>query len=142
MITKLDIDDKEGILELEANFPLILKKDSLKKELIDNPYTNYLLYKKDGKIVGFLNYYAIYERMEIANFNVLERYQNQKIGSKLLEAFLDEAQSKKIENITLEVKKDNYKAIHLYEKYGFKEVAIREKYYNNVDALLMEKELM
>ena len=52
------------------------------------------------------------------------------------------AKDKKIENITLEVRSDNEKAIYLYKKYGFIPVAKREKYYNDVDGILMEKELM
>ena len=45
-------------------------------------------------------------------------------------------------NITLEVRSDNKKAIHIYEKYGFKKVTTRKKYYNDTDGILMEKELM
>ena len=36
---------------------------------------------------------------------------------------------------------DNVKAINLYKKYGFKQVAIRKKYYNGIDGILMEKVL-
>ena len=43
--------------------------------------------------------------------------------------------------ITLEVRKSNSIAIHIYEKFGFKTVTIRKNYYsNNEDALLMLKE--
>ena len=42
-------------------------------------------------------------------------------------------------NITLEVKQTNASAIHLYEKNGFKKVAIRKGYYNGIDGILMER---
>ena len=45
------------------------------------------------------------------------------------------------ENITLEVKADNVKAINLYKSFDFISVAIRKKYYNGIDGILMEKKL-
>ena len=42
-------------------------------------------------------------------------------------------------DITLEVKEDNVPALKLYEKYGFKKVAIRKGYYNGIDGILMER---
>ena len=45
------------------------------------------------------------------------------------------------DTILLEVNTMNYKAISLYEKYGFKEYGTRKNYYGNSDAILMKKEL-
>ena len=42
-------------------------------------------------------------------------------------------------NITLEVKKDNLPAIHLYKSAGFEEKAIRKGYYQGIDGILMER---
>lgn len=43
-------------------------------------------------------------------------------------------------NISLEVNEKNDIAIKLYEKYGFKKVGIRKKYYNGIDnAIIMTK---
>jgi ribosomal-protein-alanine N-acetyltransferase len=44
--------------------------------------------------------------------------------------------------VSLEVKKDNTKAINLYKKYGFVEVGVRRGYYQGIDGILMKKELM
>ncbi len=42
--------------------------------------------------------------------------------------------------ITLEVNENNKIAIHLYEKYGFKIIGTRKKYYNNkYNAYIMTK---
>ena len=99
----------------------------------------WLLYLIDNKIVGYLNYYLMYEKIEIANFNVLEKYQNKGIGTKLIKYLIDNYSN--VDNITLEVKSDNNKAIHLYEKMGFKRTAIREKYYHGIDGILMERDM-
>ena len=142
MIIRVSKNDFVNIKELENKFPEVLKKDSIKIDFERNPYTNYLIYKLENQIVGFLNYNDIYERIEIVNFNVLPDFQNQHIGTKLLVYLIEIALDNKKKNITLEVRKDNKKAIYLYQKNGFLEVGIRKNYYGNIDGILMEKELM
>lgn len=134
MISELDRNDLIRINELENSFHYVLK--DIKSDLNNNPFSRYLLFIKNSKIIGYLNYYVIYNRIEIANFNVLEEYQNKGIGTKLLEYLIDKY--KNVDNITLEVKEDNLKAIHMYKKMGFKKVSIRKGYYDGVDGILME----
>ncbi|MBR3660570.1 MAG: tRNA (adenosine(37)-N6)-threonylcarbamoyltransferase complex transferase subunit TsaD [Bacilli bacterium] len=140
MIIKLELSNEDYIKELEEKFSDIFLNNSIKSDFKNNPYTNYLIYLIDDKIVGFLNYYFMYDRMEIVNFNVLDYFQNRHIGSSLLNKLMEEAQEKDVNNITLEVRVDNEKAIYLYEKYGFKKVNIRNNYYRGVDGYLMVKE--
>ena len=141
MIIDLQTNLEDIIKDLETKFPSIFKT-KIQDDFKNNPYTKYLVYLKDNEVVGFLNYYLIYDRIEIVNFNVLENYQNEHIGSSLLEKLIELGYKKKLKNITLEVRIDNKKAIYLYEKYGFKRVSVRKNYYQGIDALLMEKELM
>lgn len=139
MIEELNKTDLNKINELESNFDYVLK--DIKKDLANNPFSHYLMYIDNKKIVGYLNYYLMYDRIEIANFDVLGEYQNRHIGSNLL-TYLIKEYSGKVENITLEVKNDNSKAIYLYEKMGFKKVSIREGYYDGIDGILMKREMM
>ena len=108
----------------------------------NNPFIKCYSYSYDNKIIGYLLFQHIYDRIEIDDFFVLENHRNNGIGSKLMEKLISYSKDNSIKNITLEVRKDNYNAIRIYEKYGFESVALREKYYNGVDALLMKKELM
>ena len=142
MFYELKKEDIDKIRELEEKFPEIFAKFTILNDFQNNPFSKYLLYLIDDKIVGFINYYLIYDRMEIVNFNVLEFFQNMHIGSNLLLKVIEIATLKKLKNITLEVRKDNQKAIYLYEKNGFKKTSIRKNYYNDVDGILMEKELI
>ena len=141
MIIELEKNNIRVIKDLEAKFKEIFKI-SILDDLKNNPYTKYLVYLKDEEVVGFLNYYLIYDRIEIVNFNVLEEFQNKHIGSLLLERLIDISKDNNLLNITLEVREDNKKAIYLYTKYGFKKVSTRKNYYNGINALLMEKEMM
>ena len=141
MIIKL-IEDSIYLDELENKFNDVFTKENVKQNIKNNQFTNYFTYIKDNQAVAFINYDIMYERAELININVLDNYQNQHIASKLLEYMLEDCENKKVKSITLEVKITNEKAIYLYEKYGFKQVSIRKRYYNGIDGILMEKELM
>ena len=138
MIIEVDKNNTEKILELSNTFKEIL--GDVKSDLSNNPFSKYLVYLKNEKIVGYINYYVMYDKMEIANFNVLESFQNQGIGNSLLNYLINNYQGI-VSNITLEVKCDNIKAIKLYEKYGFTKCALRKGYYNGIDGILMERSM-
>ena len=116
--------------------------DKYENEKNNNPFSNFIFYKLDNNIVGFINYYDLYDRIEIVNFEVLNNYRKKGIGSILLQKVIEIALEKNYNNITLEVNVANNNAISLYEKYGFKNVAIRSKYYGDNDGILMERKMI
>ena len=96
----------------------------------------------DDKIIGYgriigdgICFLYIHDVMVIA------KYQNKKIGTKLIEQMINDCRKNNVSSITLEVKKSNNNDIHLYEKIGFNKVSIRKGYYQGIDGILMEKEL-
>ena len=111
------------------------------KEFSTNPYLKIITYVEKDKIIGFLLYSLIYDRIEIEQFEVITKERRKGIGDKLLKYLIEKYQDTDIKNITLEVKEDNIVAINLYKKYGFKKVSTREKYYDGINGLLMEKTL-
>lgn len=119
------------------NFPNdnFLTKEEVSTELENNPYGNYLILIEEDKITGYIYYSDIYERAEINQFEVKTTHRNCGKGNELLKHLIEKLQK----NITLEVKQTNVSAIHLYEKNGFKKVAIRKGYYNGIDGILMER---
>ncbi len=143
MLELLTVDKISSVTELETTFSEVFKqKNELINTLLSNPYVKVYTYSVDKKVVGFIQYEDIYDRYELDNIFVLEKYRRKKIGSLMLEFMINEAKKNKVLNITLEVRKDNAKAISLYKKYGFIEKAIRNKYYGDCDGILMEKEMM
>lgn len=112
---------------------ILISKEQIANNLKNNPFGAYLLYQKDQKIVGYLYYSKIYDRIEVNEIEVLEIYRRQNIASSMLEYLLINISK----DITLEVRESNYPAINLYKKFGFTKLAIRKNYYKNEDALLM-----
>lgn len=83
--------------------------------------------KKDGKIVGNASFSGMTrERMKHRGefaVSVCKSEWGRGIGGKLLEAVIDFAKhTAHAEIISLEVRRDNLRAIRLYEKYGFEKI--------------------
>lgn len=143
MITELVKEDKEKIEQLAKNFPEVFENsDYIFNDFNANIFSKYFIYLEKSNIIGFINYFDLYDRFEIANIVVIESKRNQKIGSKLIQQLISVGEEKKINNITLEVRIDNKNAIMLYKKYGFIDVAMRKSYYNGIDGILMERKMM
>ena len=113
------------------------------KEIIsNNPFLYYFEYIEDGKIIGYVKYLVMYDKMEIENIFVEEQYRGKGIGTKLMSYLISKAIEKQVVNITLEVRISNEIARNLYKKFGFREVALRKFYYGDEDGILMEKQVM
>lgn len=106
-----------------------------------NPFIKLYVIINDHEIVGFLNYSIMYDRIELNYICIVSKYRNKGLAIKLIDHMCRDGIDNKCLNITLEVREDNLAAINLYSKLGFRVVAIRDKYYKDVNGLLMLKEL-
>ena len=88
--------------------------------------------------------YAIsQDSIDDINLLLIATKQNQKNKgyAKLLMQHLDDMSTKQNKTFSLEVKSTNIVAIGLYQKFGFKTIHIRKKYYKDgADALIMFKQ--
>lgn len=133
MLRTLEIKDFEILNNLINDPNYIIDEAELKKVS--------KVYLKDDKIIGYISYQIMYERAELNYIFVKKEERKKGIASKMLEYMLINLKDENIETIDLEVNSLNKKAINLYQKYGFKTVNIRKKYYNGVDGFLMLKEV-
>ncbi len=138
-ISKMTILDLEAIKEyLFSDFDDFWSINTLKSEL-QNPNSEYIVAKINNNIVGFAGIWKAVDDVHITNIVTAKKYRRQKIGSTLLSNLIKMAKAKEnITSITLEVNSTNIPAQNLYKKFGFKNVGIRKKYYNNkYDAIIM-----
>lgn len=64
---------------------------------------------------------------------VMPKYQGRGIAKQLLEKFVDYGEQHSAENLFLEVRETNTRAIKLYERAGFSEMSVRKNYYPSDD---------
>ena len=124
---------------LNSDFDDFWNINNLKNDF-SNPNSTYLIARVENEIVGFAGFLKICDEANIMNIVTKKNKRNLGIGSKLLENLILYAKNRNCKIITLEVNEHNNIAIHLYEKYNFKRIGLRKKYYNNTDdAILMAR---
>jgi ribosomal-protein-alanine N-acetyltransferase len=90
-------------------------------------------------IVGFVGIWLALDEAHIVTIAVRESHRGRGIGELLLIAAIALATLNDQEVVTLEVRASNQAAQALYEKYGFRKVGVRHRYYsdNHEDAVIM-----
>ncbi len=93
----------------------------------------------NGKIIGYVGVWFVLGEGQITNVALMPQYQGQGIASMMISRIIEIAKEHDIGSMTLEVRPSNQKAIKLYQKFGFKSVGRRPRYYidNNEDAEIM-----
>lgn len=124
-------------LDLNTQFDDFWKPSVLRDEL-ENHNSHYFVAVQSDKVLGFAGIWKAVDDCHITDIVVKKDFRMLGIGSKLLEKLIQEAKKENVTSLTLEVNANNIPAIGLYEKYGFKSLGIRKKYYNNTDdAIIM-----
>ena len=99
---------------------------------------------ENGRVLSFINVLEC-EGENCREYNILNiasKVKNSGYATKLIEEVLARAKREGIVNVWLEVDAKNERAIKLYTKLGFKQIATRKKYYKNGnDALILRKEV-
>jgi ribosomal-protein-alanine N-acetyltransferase len=118
--------------ELHDNFDYLYNME----DTLNTTYSRVYVYEDNKEIVGFIHLDSHFEIMDLVNIIVKRDYQNKGIGTELLQYVIDNEEYNKI---MLEVRESNSRAIHVYEKLGFKEIYRRKNYYQTEDAIIMER---
>ena len=134
-MTEADIEEISPNFQTE--FDEFWNINNLKNDF-QSPNSTYFVAKLDNEIVGFAGFLNICDEANIMNIVTKIDKRHLGIGSKLLSQLIASAHEQNCKSITLEVNEHNTYAIHLYEKFNFKRIGLRKKYYNNKDnAIIM-----
>lgn len=90
---------------------------------------------------GFIVWRVVADEAEIITIGVHPNARKTGIAAAMLGIAEVEIKKANANRIFLEVAENNIPARKLYEKYGFKSVGNRPKYYDGVDAIIMEKQI-
>ncbi|MCH7996500.1 MAG: ribosomal protein S18-alanine N-acetyltransferase [Chloroflexi bacterium] len=90
-------------------------------------------------LLGYLGLWRIADDSHIISVGVRTPHRRLGVGESLVIRAIETSLDWRIRFITLEVRVSNFAAQALYEKYGFKKMGVRKRYYkdNNEDALIM-----
>lgn len=124
------IDDLLKISKLHQE---IFKEDNQKwfsYQLNNELFKIYVV--EDDELLGYISYQVIEGDADMLFFGVKPIYQNQQIGTKLLEYSIIELKKNLVNKIALEVRTSNTKARKIYEKLGFKSMRIIKNYYTDL----------
>jgi [ribosomal protein S18]-alanine N-acetyltransferase len=140
VIEAMRLEDLDAVQRIEeASFSTPWPPNAYRSELMTNRLASYLVARAGDTIVAYGGMWLMVDEAHITTFAVHPAWRRQKLGERLLLAFLDLARDRHAREATLEVRLSNVAARRLYEKYGFRPVGLRPRYYsdNNEDALIM-----
>lgn len=100
----------------------------------------YYVAECEGSIAGFAALYVMVDCGDLVNIAVHPSFRGRGISRLLMEVLLEAAAGLALTCVTLEVRKSNTVAMHLYEEYGFAPISIRKGYYKEPleDAVVMQ----
>lgn len=130
----------EEVNSTHLDFIVNILQDEFNVKYSKNEYSKEYVYILNDKVVGFIIYEYIYDRIELDYIYVLPDNRKDGIASKLMEQMINFSFEVDSLNITLEVNENNISALRLYQKFDFKICATRERYYKNERAYLMIRE--
>lgn len=107
----------------------------IEKEILSDTDSVYNYMDKD-KVLGYLEIRLVDGVIDIMNIFVNEENRKQGIATSLMEEMFNKEDYSRI---MLEVNEHNDEAIRLYNKLGFKEISLRDRYYGEDTAIIMEK---
>ncbi len=135
----MQIPDIPAIMELEKQlFSSPWSRDMFLQE-INTGFAFVLTAEDTGKLIGYICGLLLYDEFNITNVGVAAEYQKQGFGEVMLKFIIARLLGQQCFKFFLEVRESNLVAIRLYEKFGFKVLGKRKKYYNHPaeDALML-----
>ena len=140
LMTLSDLESIKSILV--TDFDNFWNYDVLKEELLSD-YSKYYTIENisSNEIVGFSGIKIILDEAELMNIVIKKTYRNLGFASKLLDFLISICIKNNITSMFLEVSENNIFAKHLYSKFEFKQISVRENYYNDLAGIIMKKVL-
>lgn len=139
-IDPMTLADISAVHRIErASFPLPWPDYAFRQELESNRLAHSLVVRIGNRPVAYAGIWMMVDEAHITTFAVLPDWRRKGIGARLLLAMLRLAQEHGARVATLEVRVSNVPARSLYQRFGFRPVGIRPRYYsdNHEDALIM-----
>src|SRR5262249_60233983 len=134
-------DDLDEVVAIErASFAMPWSRGAFLYELQQNRVARCLVMREDARVVGYLCLWEIGDELHITNVAVHPEHRRRGVGRALVSGVLDDARTRKLKLVVLEVRPSNHEARSLYESFGFRVVGRRRGDYYDTGghALVMQ----
>jgi ribosomal-protein-alanine N-acetyltransferase len=136
--------DLDEVVAIErASFGMPWSRGAFLYEIEQNRVARCWVLREDDQVAAYLCLWEIGDELHVTNIAVHPGQRRRGLARRLLGAILEDARSRRIRSVTLEVRPTNDEARTLYESFGFRVVGRRRGYYYDTgeDALIMESDL-
>jgi ribosomal-protein-alanine N-acetyltransferase len=144
-IDPMTVEDIPDVHDIEsASFPIPWPAYAFRQELETNRLARYLVVRVGGETVAYAGIWLMVDEAHVTTFAVLPDWRRRGIGARLMLAILQLSVEMRASVGTLEVRLSNMAARTLYQRFGFRPVGVRPRYYsdNGEDALIMTTDLL
>ena len=138
----MQLTDIKAVMSIDQlSFPTPAKEQLFRYELIENDLAHYDCLTAEDQLVGYIGYWLMGDEVHISTIATHPDWRGKGLGELLLLHLLTRAYSLPVTLVTLEVRQNNMVAQALYEKYQFKQVGKRRRYYRDTgeDAIIMTR---
>lgn len=144
-IDPMTVADIAEVHDIESSsFPIPWPIYAFRQELETNRLARYLVVRAGGETVAYAGIWLMVDEAHVTTFAVLPAWRRRGIGARLMLAVLQLSAQVQASIATLEVRLSNIPARTLYQRFGFRPVGVRPRYYsdNAEDALIMTTDLL
>lgn len=144
IVRLLQRSDLKRVVAIDQEvFPSSWNETMFLYEYHDNPYATIYVLEINQEIIGFIDFWLLEDQCQLARIAIITSMQGNGYAKALMEKCIIESKKMHVNNVNLEVRISNQKAICLYQSFGFDIVATRKKYYsdNHEDAYVMVKKM-
>jgi len=144
-VEKMALEDVPDVHRIErASFPVPWPDYAFRQELQTNKLAHYLVVRVLEETVAYGGLWMMVDEAHVTTFAVLPQWRRHGVGGRLMLEMVRLARELGARVLTLEVRLSNAPARSLYQRFGFRPVGVRPRYYsdNGEDALIMTTEAL
>lgn len=110
---------------------------------LNGKHREYWVFELAGELIAYAGVLVLGGEADVQTIAVAKEHRGRGLGRLLLRKLCERAVLAGAQTAFLEVRADNPAALKLYEKQGFRQIAVRPKYYqpDGVDAIIMRAAL-
>jgi len=121
----------------QASFSDPWSEVMFRQELEEDPGKYPVVLTMNSQVIGYGLGWVVLDEFHLGNLAVRPDLKGKGYGALILERMIETVRGKGCRTASLEVRASNVAAIGLYNKYNFKAIAVRKKYYQDEDALVL-----